>query len=149
LALAAGRARAEVFFVSVQSFTEKFELKLPRAAKYSLERGAVNFTVKDGVRTTVLSGRATMLVDGTAIVGDAGDTFSFLVADGRAHLVVHAGEMSITLPGYMTAVVYTGQFLPLRVSRFGAVEEPEAPQVEAPPITPPRMVGGNQDSRPQ
>ncbi|MFH2203698.1 MAG: outer membrane beta-barrel protein [Elusimicrobiota bacterium] len=136
--LALSRAGAGLFYVDVRTSTEKFELRLPRSANYELVSGSLNFTVPDGVRMTVLSGQATMMVEGTAIVGDAGDTFSFLIADGRAHIVVHAGEMSVTLPGYMTAVIRAGQFLPVRVSKFGTVTAPQAPQVKAPQVKAPQ-----------
>ncbi|MFH2204089.1 MAG: outer membrane beta-barrel protein [Elusimicrobiota bacterium] len=104
-----------------------------------LTEGSLGFSVPEGVKTTVLSGRATMSVDGALVLADAGDTFSFLASDDGAQILVLKGELSVTLPGKPTAVVGAGQFLAVSGARTGAAAPPAAPTAVVEPVPAPAV----------
>ncbi|OGR57839.1 MAG: hypothetical protein A2X36_01635 [Elusimicrobia bacterium GWA2_69_24] len=89
------------------------------------------YAIPRGVQVTVLQGDATLLSGGTTLRADQGDSFTYLLSDGRAEVLVHSGEMPVTPPSGAAAAATAGRIMALTGPDAGKVTG--APAVPAPP----------------
>jgi len=78
-----------------------------------LTEGSLGFAIPKGSKTTILTGKAYLVMEGATIQADSGDSFSFLLEDGQAQILVIDGELQVTPPGQASVTIKPGQYYPV------------------------------------
>ena len=134
---------AQAAGLDVIGFSEDVRMRVD-GRSISLDSGSAAYTIPAGARTTIISGEAALLVEGTILNVDIGDSFLYVSTEGPGQLLVQSGKISVIPPIGDAYDVYAGEFAPFTgpPDRGGApepaftttvIQVPEVELVEAPP----------------
>ncbi|MFH1724128.1 MAG: outer membrane beta-barrel protein [Elusimicrobiota bacterium] len=121
--------------LQVIGFSDKLLLEVDKRP-VRLAPGSSGYSLPSGARASIVEGDALLLVEETLVRADKGDSFTFLIAEGEGHMLVHAGEVEVTPRGAAAVGVGAGQFVPLTGPKAGELPAPLRPPLPEEPAPP-------------